>query len=60
MGAIAIVGSKWCAKTTTASQFAKRIIELHHPILGKSYMELSQTVPLSLFEGEKPLLLDEW
>ena len=58
MGAIAIVGSKWCGKTTTASQFANKTIELQHPTLGKSYIELSQTEPLLLFEGKKPLLID--
>ena len=60
MGAVLIVGPKWCGKTTTASQFAKTIIELQHPTLGSSYIELAENNPLLLFEGEKPLLIDEW
>lgn len=60
MGAVLIVGPKWCGKTTTATQFAKTIIELQHPTLGKSYIDLADTDPLLLLEGEKPLLIDEW
>jgi len=60
MGAVLIVGPKWCGKTTTAMQFAKTIIELQHPTLGKSYIELADVDPLLLLDGEKPLLVDEW
>ena len=60
MGAVLIVGPKWCGKTTTATQFAKTIIELQHPSLGKSYIELADVDPLLLLDGEKPLLIDEW
>ena len=60
MGAVLIVGPKWCGKTTTATQFAKTVIELQHPTLGKSYIELADVDPLVLLEGEKPLLIDEW
>ena len=60
MGAVLIVGPKWCGKTTTATQFAKTIIELQHPKLGKSYIELADVDPLLLLDGEKPLLIDEW
>ncbi|MBQ6511845.1 ATP-binding protein [Methanobrevibacter sp.] len=60
MGAVLIVGPKWCGKTTTATQFAKTLIELQHPALGKSYIELADVDPLLLLEGAKPLLIDEW
>ena len=60
MGAVLIVGPKWCGKTTTATQFAKTIIELQHPTLGKSYIELADVDPLLLLDGKKPLLIDEW
>lgn len=60
MGAVLIIGPKWCGKTTTATQFAKTIIELQHPTLGRSYMELADVDPLLLLDGEKPLLIDEW
>lgn len=51
-GAVLIEGPKWCGKTTTATQFAKTIIELQHPTLGKSYIELADVDPLVLLEGE--------
>ena len=60
MGAVLIVGPKWCGKTTTATQFAKSIVELQHPTLGKSYIELADADPLLLLDQEKPLLIDEW
>ena len=60
MGAVLIVGPKWCGKTTTATQFAKTVIELQHPTLGKSYIELAEVDSLLLLDGEKPLLIDEW
>jgi len=60
MGAVLIVGPKWCGKTTTATQFANTIIELQHPKLGKSYIELADVDPLVLLDGKKPLLIDEW
>ena len=60
MGAVLIVGPKWCGKTTTATQFAKTVIELQHPTLGKSYIELADVDPLLLLDGKKPLLIDEW
>lgn len=60
MGAVLIVGPKWCGKTTTATRFAKTVVELQHPTLGESYIELAETDPLILLDGEKPLLIDEW
>lgn len=60
MGAVLIVGPKWCGKTTTAKQHAKSIIELQDPRYTKSYLKLADVDPLSLLEGEKPRLIDEW
>ncbi len=60
MGAILIVGPKWCGKTTTAKQIAKSIIELQDPTHSKNYLRLADVDPLSLLEGEKPRLIDEW
>ena len=60
MGAVLIVGSKWCGKTTTAKQHAKSVIELQDPRYTKSYLKLADVDPLSLLEGEKPRLIDEW
>lgn len=60
MGATLIIGPKWCGKTTTASQHAKTIIELQHPIYGDNYLKMADTDPLELLNSEKPLLIDEW
>lgn len=60
IGAVLITGPKWCGKTTTAKQHCKSIIELQHPIHGKSYLKLADTNPIELLKGEKPVLIDEW
>lgn len=60
MGAVLIVGPKWCGKTTTAKQHAKSIIQLQDPDNSKNYLKLADVDPLSLLSGEKPRLIDEW
>lgn len=60
MGAILIKGPKWCGKTTSAKQKAKSILEMQNPDLQENYMELANTKPSLLLEGEKPRLIDEW
>lgn len=60
MGAVLIVGPKWCGKTTTAKQLAGSIIQLQDPKHSKSYLKLADVDPLSLLEGKKPRLIDEW
>lgn len=60
MGAVLIVGPKWCGKTTTAEQHAKSVIQLQNPTYSKNYLKLADVDPLSLLEGEKPRLIDEW
>lgn len=60
MGAVLIIGPKWCGKTTTVKQHAKSIIQLQHPSYSKSYLRLADIDPLQLLEGEKPRLIDEW
>lgn len=60
IGAIVIVGPKWCGKTTTAQQHAKSIIQLQDPDYFESYKQLASIKPSKLLEGEKPLLIDEW
>ena len=59
-GAVVVEGPKWCGKTTTASQFAKSIIYLDDPALGKQYAEMLEMEPTMLLRGEKPRLFDEW
>lgn len=60
MGALLIKGPKWCGKTTSAKQVAKSILEMQNPDLQENYIELANTKPSLLLEGEKPRLIDEW
>jgi len=60
MGALLIVGPKWCGKTTSAKQHAKSLLEMHDPDLQVGYLKLAETKPSLLLAGEKPRLLDEW
>lgn len=59
-GAVVIKGPKWCGKTTTAKQLAKSILEMQNPYLQENYIELANTKPSLLLEGEKSRLIDEW
>lgn len=60
MGAILIKGPKWCGKTTSAKRVAKSVLEMQNPDLQENYIELANTKPSLLLEGEKPRLIDEW
>lgn len=59
-GAILIKGPKWCGKTTSAKQIANSVLEMQNPDLQDNYIELANTKPSLLLEGEKPRLIDEW
>lgn len=59
-GAILIRGPKWCGKTTSAKQIAASVLEMQNPDLQENYIELANTKPSLLLEGEKPRLIDEW
>ena len=60
IGAVLLVGPKWCGKTTTAEQYANSILKLQDPDNRKSYLQLAELKPSKLLEGEKPRLIDEW
>jgi len=60
IGAIVIVGPKWCGKTTTGEQHAKSVLKLQDPDKTKSYLELASIKPSALLKGENPRLIDEW
>ncbi len=60
MGAVLIVGPKWCGKTTTAKQHAKSMIQLQDPSNSYNYLKLAKLDPLLLLDGDKPRLIDEW
>ncbi|MCL2661914.1 MAG: DUF4143 domain-containing protein [Oscillospiraceae bacterium] len=59
-GAIVIRGPKWCGKTTSAKQIAKSVLDMQNPDLQENHLELANTKPSLLLEGEKPRLIDEW
>ena len=60
VGATLIVGPKWCGKTTTAKQHAKSVLEMQNPDLQAGFLQLAETKPSLLLQGEKPRLIDEW
>jgi len=60
MGAVLIKGPKWCGKTTSAKQISKSVLEMQNPDLQDNYIELANTKPSLLLEGDKPRLIDEW
>ena len=60
IGAVLIVGPKWCGKTTTGEQHAKSILKLQDPDNIESYLMWADIQPSKLLEGEKPRLIDEW
>lgn len=60
IGAVLIVGPKWCGKTTTAEQHAKSILKLQDRDKTNQYLKWADNKPSKLLEGEKPRLIDEW
>lgn len=59
-GAVLIVGPKWCGKTTTASRQSRSIIKLQDVKLRSTYLQMADTDPMKLLEGDTPRLIDEW
>ena len=60
MGAVLIVGPKWCGKTATASQAAKSRLLMQNPDKSAAYMMAADTKPSRLLKGDVPRLIDEW
>ncbi len=60
VGAVLIVGPKWCGKTTTAEQHAKSILKLQDPDKTAGYLKTAEIKPSLLLQGENPRLIDEW
>lgn len=60
MGAVLIVGPKWCGKTTSAEQHAKSIIYMDNPQHRDSYIEAVSIDPKLILDGATPRLIDEW
>jgi len=60
-GALVIVGPKWCGKSTTASRYAKTIIDLMPLDTRNDFIELAKISPTNFLNyGPKPILIDEW
>lgn len=57
MGAVLIEGPKACGKTATASRLAKTIIRFDADQAARARLAID---PDGLFEGEPPILFDEW
>lgn len=60
LGAVLIVGPKWCGKTTTAERAAKSVIKMQDKRRSRQYQMLADVNPYRLLEGEIPHLIDEW
>ena len=60
IGAILIVGPKWCGKTTTGEQHANSVLKLQDKDNYKSNMMWADIEPSRLLKGDKPRLIDEW
>ena len=55
-GGVLVEGPKYCGKTTTCKKYAKSTFSLS----GISNIELANTSPISVLQGETPRLIDEW
>ena len=61
VGAVQIVGPKFCGKSRTAKRHAKTIIDLMKKKDRDQYIDLAKNVPEALLNrGERPILIDEW
>ena len=60
MGAVLIEGTKWCGKTSTASNVARSTLYMQDPDNARSYQIMADTKPSLLLKGETPRLIDEW
>lgn len=58
LGAVLIEGTKWCGKTTTATQKAKTVVMMNDE--EKNYVSIAEISPSLLLKGETPVLIDEW
>lgn len=59
-GAVLIQGPKWCGKSTTAEQIAKKCIYMQDEKEKENNIYLAKLDPSGFLSGETPLLIDEW
>lgn len=61
VGAVQIVGPKWCGKSRTAKRHVKTIVDFSKEKDKNQFIPLAKMNPdLFLSFGEKPMLIDEW
>lgn len=60
IGAVLIVGPKWCGKTTTGRQYAKSILDLQNEDTLQNYLQIADQKISLLLKGDNPRLIDEW
>lgn len=61
VGAVQIVGPKWCGKSRTAKRYAKTTIDLMKKNVRDQFVPIAKQSPDVLLDyGQKPLLIDEW
>lgn len=60
MGAVLIVGPKWCGKTTTAEQHSKSVVYMDDIEQGEDLRQMALINPRGLLQGNAPRLIDEW
>ena len=60
IGAVLIVGPKWCGKTTTGEKHSKSVLKMQDPDQIKQNLALVDTKPSLLLKGDNPRLIDEW
>lgn len=59
-GAVWLLGTKGCGKTTSARQKARTIVEFQDEERRENLLMIASTSPKKLLIGEKPILFDEW
>ena len=60
VGAVLIVGPKWCGKSTTGRQCAKSVLNLQDEDNLANYREIAGQKISLLLQGDHPRLIDEW
>lgn len=59
-GAVLLEGAKWCGKTSSAREKSASFLYMQDPDRRVSYMQMADSKPSLLLQGETPRLLDEW
>lgn len=59
-GAVLVEGAKWCGKTSSAREQSASCLYMQDTDRRASYMQMADSKPSLLLQGETPRLLDEW